>query len=333
MPNIAEVAELAGVSTATVSKYLNGVKVKAKNAAAIDAAVKKLNFHPNDFARGLRTNKSMSVGVILPELDNLFFTSIISGVDEILDAQGYSTFVCICRSDPMREKKKLDFLKRKKIDGLIAVPCSDTSDFVKGLEGIPVVLIDRLSGAGNCSCVLSDNFSAAYNATEKLISCGHSKIGVLLGPDSNYTPIERRSGFTAAMSTHMLTPEPQYIKTGAYRIDCGYSMTKELMSLDTPPTAIFATNNELTIGAVTALSELGLIPGKDISFIGFDSDTLAKAMNPALTVMVQNVGEIGRAAANNLLDQIKSESTGRSQIIRVQTEMLEGNSVCSIEKK
>ena len=327
MPNIAEVAKLAGVSTATVSKYLNGVKVKAKNAAAIDRAVKELNFHPNDFARGLRTNRSMSVGVILPELDNLFFTSIISSVDEILDAHGYSTFVCICRSDPDREKKKLDFLKRKKIDGLIAVPCSDTSDFVKGLVGIPVVLIDRLSGAGSCSCVLSDNFTAAYNATEKLISNGHKRIGVLLGPDSNYTPIERRAGFMAAMSTHSLTVDENFVKSGAYRVESGYSMTKELIGLREPPTAIFATNNELTIGAVTALSESGVTPGKDISFIGFDSDTLAKAMNPALTVMIQDVEAIGRAAANNLLDQIRGEKAGRSQIIRIQTELLDGKSI------
>ena len=327
MPNISEVARLAGVSTATVSNHLNGVRVREDNAKAIDAAVRELNYHPNDFARGLRTNKSMTVGVILPELDNLFFTSIISSVDEVLDAAGYSTLVCICHSDTEREGRKLDFLRRKKIDGLIAVPCSAASDFVRDLDGLPVVLIDRMSAIGSCCCVMSDNVSAAYGAAESLISAGHKKIGLLLGPDSNYTPIERRSGFLAACVAHNVEPRGEYIRSGSYHIESGYRMTRELLELPEPLTAIFATNKELTIGALNALSELGLTPGRDLAFIGFDGELVARAVNQPLTVVVQRVDEIGRAAADTLLSLISGEIM-QNKVIRIPTELRLGESVC-----
>lgn len=317
------------MSTATVSKYLNGVKVREDNAKAIADAVRKLNYHPNDFARGLRTNKSMTVGVILPELDNLFFTSIISSVDAVLDAAGYSTLVCICHSDAERERRKLDFLRRKKIDGLIAVPCTAASDFVRDLDGLPVVLIDRMSGIGSCCCVLSDNVSAAYGAAETLISAGHRRIGLLLGPDSHYTPIERRSGFLAACAAHNIEPCGEYIRSGPYYIESGYKMTRELLALPEPPTAIFATNNELTIGALNALSESGLTLGRDISFIGFDGELVARAVNPPITVVVQKVDEIGRAAADTLLRLICGELP-MNMVVRIPTELRRGGSICDL---
>jgi len=332
MANINEVAKLAGVSSATVSKYINGVKVKPNNAQAIDRAIDELGYRPNDFARGLRTNRSMTIGVLLPELDNLFFTSIISSVDSVLENFGYITVVCICRSDIEREHKKLDFLLCKKIDGLIAVPSSAASDFVRMVDGLPVVLIDRMAGISECACVLSDNFSASYNAAEELISNGHRHIGVLLGQDSNYTPIERRAGFIAACVSHSITVSADYIKNGNYSVRSGYEMTRQLLALPEPPTAIFATNNELTTGAVTALNEAGIIPGIDISFIGFDNLTLAMSAHPRLTVMLQQVDEIGKTAANTLLDIINGKENTPSGIIRLPTKLCRYDSVINITK-
>ena len=154
---------------------------------------------------------------------------------------------------------------------------------------------------------MSDNVSAAYGAAESLISAGHKKIGLLLGPDSNYTPIERRSGFLAACAANNIELRGEYIRSGPYYIESGYRMTRELLALPEPPTAIFATNNELTIGALNALSESGLTLGRDISFIGFDCELVARAVNPPLTVVVQRVYEIGRAAADTLLSLISGE--------------------------
>ena len=331
MTTIREVASRAGVSVATVSKYLNGVRVREKNALAIEEAVRALGFRPNEIARGLRTNRSMTVGVLLPELDNLFFTEIISNVDRVLEEAGYSTVVCVSRSDTEREERRLDFLRRKQIDGLIAVPTTSASRFVRSLGGLPTVLIDRVvTGAESESCasVLTDNFEASRSAAEELLRAGHRRIGLLTGPDSNYTPIERRAGFLAACSARGLTPDPRYLKTGDYTAEAGRRMTAELLSTDEPPTALFATNNELTEGAVRALSESGLVPGKDISFVGFDSRVLAEAYRPKLTVVLQPVEEIGRTAAHTLLRLIAGEDCGG--IIRLPASVFKGNSICQI---
>ena len=330
MATIREVARLAGVSVATVSKYLNGTKVSDANARAVEEAVRALDYKPNEIARGLRKSSSMTVGVLLPELDNLFFTQIISSVDAVLEERGYSTLVCVSRSDPEREQRRLDFLRRKQIDGLIAVPTTAASDFVTLAGDLPTVFVDRVVSAAvtsgvRCSSVLSDNFAAAYGAAEELILAGHTRIGVLLGPDSNYTPLERRAGFLAACALHEIGEGDLFLSAGAYTVEAGYRMTKELLALDDRPTALFATNNELTIGAVGAMAEAGITPGEEISFIGFDNRTLAEISHPKLTVIVQPVAEIGRRAAETLLGLIDGEEGGG--ILHLPTETIRGESV------
>lgn len=329
MANIKEVAKRAGCSAATVSKYLNGIHVKQSNAAAIDEAVAALGFKRNDIARGLRTNKSMTIGILLPQLDNMFFTSIISSIDSVLERHGYGTIVCNCRSDAARESRKLEFLLGKKIDGLIAVPCSSASEFVRRVGNLPVVLVDRMTDEGNCDCVLSDNAGAGRTAAERLIEAGHRKIGILLGPESMYTPVERRAGFMSACAEHEIKIPDEYIKTGEYNEDAGYAMTCSLLDLPVPPTAIFATNNELTVGAVTALNERGLTPGRDISFIGFDNLTLALSSRPRLTVIVQPVSQIGETAATTLLARLAGEPCGGVRCLK--TTMRDYESVVNIK--
>ncbi len=329
MANIKEVARMAGVSAATVSKYLNGIHIKKNNALAIEDAIKVLDYQRDDIARGLRTRKSMTVGVLLPELNNLFFTSIISSVDDTLEAHGYSTIVCDCKSSIEREQRRLSFLLGKRIDGLIAVPCSSASEFVAKLpENCPVVLIDRHTEGMDCDCIMSDNHAASYSAAEILIKAGHRNIGILVGPDEMYTPIERLEGFCAACSDNGISVNSTLIKKGGYDIDSGYKMTCDLLDMKNPPTAIYATNNELTIGAVTALNDRGLIVGHDISFIGFDNTVLASSSNPKITVIVQPTAEIGYTAATALLKRLKGSS--ETSVIRLPTKIIFGGSVKSI---
>ena len=330
MATIRDVARRAGVSVSTVSKYLNGTRVRGENARAVEEAVRALDYRPNEIARELRMSSAMTVGVLLPELDNLFFTQIISSVDAVLEAEGYSTLVCVSRSDPEREQRRLDFLLRKRIDGLIAVPTTSASDFVTLTRDLPTVLVDRVVSAavtsgGRCSSVLSDNFAAAFGAAEELLLAGHRRIGLLLGPDSNYTPIERRAGFFAACAARGEIPDGRYVKDGDYSVESGYRMTRELLGMPEPPTAVFATNNELTIGAAKAFAEAGIVPGEDISFIGFDNRTLSEVSHPKLTVIVQPVDEIGRTAARALLGLIGGEPGGR--IVHLPAGILRGGSV------
>lgn len=337
MANIKQVADMAGVSTATVSKYLNGVKVKDRNMIAIEEAVKNLNFSRNDIARGLRTNKSMTIGVLLPELNNMFFTSIVSSIDEAVEKHGYMTVVCSTHSDTERETSKLAFLHQKKIDGLIAVPTSDASEFLKKIDSrIPVVLIDRMPDENpenfKCDYILADNVGASENAVTLLTDNGHTKIAVLCGPEAAYTPKERLSGYIKALSKAGISCDMKYIKSGNYDIESGIRMTNELFTdsdKSSHPTAIFATNNELTVGAVIALNELGITPGKDISFIGYDSIELASAHNPKLTIVYQPINEFGTAAATALIKRMQGgEAAG---LTRLSTALIDNKSVIKIQ--
>lgn len=336
MANIKQVADMAGVSTATVSKYLNGIKIKNSNMLAIEDAVKKLNFSRNDIARGLRTNKSMTIGVLLPELNNMFFTSIVSSIDEVVENYGYITVVCSTHSDIERETAKLAFLQQKKIDGLIAVPTSTASEFLKKIDSkIPVVLIDRMPDENpeefRCDYILADNIGAARNAVNLLISFGHEKIAVLCGPESAYTPKERFSGYLQALSDAGISCDNRYVKFGNYTIESGIRMIKEIFenfeNADSSllPTAIFTTNNELTVGAVIALNDLGIIPGKDISFIGYDNLDLAFASNPKLSIVSQPISEFGILAANTLLHRMHGNPA--SGVKRLSASLIDNKSV------
>ena len=334
MANIKQVANMAGVSTATVSKYLNGIKIKEKNMLAVEDAVKALDFRRNDIARGLRTKKSMTVGILLPELNNMFFTSIVSSIDEAVERHGYGTIVCTTHSNADRETEKLQFLKQKKIDGLITAPTSDASEFLKKAgNDIPVVLIDRSADSdeikANNDFILSDNLKASREATDMFIAKGHTKIAILCGPTLSYTPRERYGGYESALEDAGIECDKRLVKFGKYDIESGITLTRELFANgDVTPTAIFATNNELTLGAVIALNELGIIPGKDISFIGFDNTELASAHNPKLTVIAQPIAEFGYTAADALLRRMNGGDA--AGVKRLSTVLIDNGSVLSV---
>ena len=167
-------------------------------------------------------------------------------------------------------------------------------------------------------------------AAEELLRAGHRRIGLLTGPDSNYTPIERRAGFLSACRAFGFSPDPRYLRSGDYTAEAGARLTRDLLALDSPPTAFFATNNELTEGCVTALAEAGLTPGRDVSFVGFDNRTLAQALRPRLTVVLQPVEEIGRRAAETLLARIAGKET--ASVLRLPASLLRGESVLRIEE-
>lgn len=328
MANIKQVAERAGVSTATVSKYLNGVKLREKNRRAIEAAIRDLDFKVNEIARGLRTNKSMTVGVLIPELDNLFATSIISVIENRVGRFGYSTMICDYQSSAALERQKLDFLLKKKVDGIIAMPTHLDAHMITQ-AAVPIVFIDRRIEGIDCDCVLADNYGAAYEATLHLIEHGHTDIGILCGPEKIYTTKERLRGYLGALGDHGIVPCARRIRFGNYDLLSGYEQTVTLMTQPDLPTALLVTNHEMTAGALLALYELELEIEKDISFIGFDNLELAQLSKPRLTIVAQPVAEIGRRAAEILIGRMQGEE--RVPVItQLPAELLRQKSVLAV---
>ena len=326
---IKDVAKLAGVSTATISKYINGISVKEQNRVRIKEAIKILDFKVNSMARGLKTNKTMTVGVLIPSLENIFATSIVSHIEHILLQNGYSTIICNYHQDIRLENIKFDFLMGKNIDGLIIMPLGLTEDRIQNAveNEIPIVLIDRPTQNKVCDVVLVDNMNASYNAVEQLVIRGNKEIGIICGPMHIYTAQERLKGYMRIHEDYGMPVDDKNIKLGDYEIQSGYDLMKEFLILEHPIDAVLVTNYEMTIGAIMAVNEMNVKIPDDLSFIGFDNQQLAKVIKPNLTVVVQPIKQIGECAADIILKRLKGDKTNYPCMLRLKTEILIGNSI------
>lgn len=299
------------------------------NREAIAHAVDQLGFRVNEIARGLKTNRSMTVGVLIPDLENVFCTSIVAHLENILQQAGYSSIVCDYRADCKLEREKLAFLANKMVDGIIYMPLGDQHDVVDRLTGggTPVILIDRpLPGLG-CDTVLVDNLNAAYNAVEHLIVHGHRRIGIISGPPGIYTAEERLKGYQRVHEDFQLVVEEELVLTGDYSLASGYRLMEAFLQREMPPSAVFVTNYEMTLGAVMALNDSPHRVPDDVSLIGFDNLQLARVVKPALSIVVQPIQQIGETAATLLLKRLKDDRAGYPAIFRLKTELISGASV------
>jgi LacI family transcriptional regulator len=326
---IKDVAKHTGLSISTISKYLNGGNVLEPNKELIEKAIQELDFKVNEMARGLKTSRSMTVGVLIPSLENIFFTSIVSHIESILLQEGYSTILCGYKESPELEEKKLQFLLDKMVDGIVMMPLFDNDDLVKMViaKGIPIVLIDRLINNVSCDVVLVDNLNASYNAVEQLIVNGHRRIGIIVGPKNIYTAQERLKGYIRVHEDYRLEIDSCLIKYGDYKIQSGYDLLQELMRIDPPPTAIYVTNYEMTVGSIIAINENNIKIPEDLSLIGFDNLDLARIVRPPLSIVVQPVKQIGETAARVLLKRLKSDLSGFPLVARLKTELLLRDSI------
>jgi LacI family transcriptional regulator len=327
-----DVAEYAGLSIATVSKYINGIKVKEENKKRIDEAIKALDFRVNEIARGLKTRKTATVGVLIPSLENIFSTSIVSKVESILLKYGYSTIVCDYRQNSKLENEKFDFLRNKQVDGIILVPYGISESKITEAvnDNVPVILIDRSIKGIDCDVVLADNLNAAYNAVELLITKGHRRIGIICGPQDIYTAQERLKGYIRVHEDYELEIDDSLIKYGDYEIQSGMELMNEFLDQENRPTAVFVTNYEMTLGAIMALNARNIKIPDEISIIGFDNIQLANVVKPRLSIVVQPMQQIGEYAASLLIKRMKGDNSGFPAMIRLKTEILEGESVAVI---
>jgi LacI family transcriptional regulator len=333
---IKDIAKLTGLGLATISSYLNGGNVREENKKKIEAAIKELNFEINEVARGLKTNKTKTIGVVIPELNNKFCTDIITVMEDILRSKGYATIVCDCRTNKDLEKRAVDFLYRKRVDGIINMPVNSDGSHLQCFQkaNIPIVLIDRKINGIDCDYVLVDNLTAVKNAVMKLIAVGHTRIGMIGGPEDVYTAQERMLGFKLALMEAGIIPEESLIEHGDYTINSGVRCIEKLIRNNKDLTAVFVANYEMTMGAVIGINELGVRIPDDISFIGFDNEEFARACKPKLTIVTQPTGEIGRNVAEIILKRIEKPANYEAadyKIIKLQTELMVGNSVKKIK--
>lgn len=325
---IRDIKEKTGLSLATISKYLNGGNVLPENRVRIEAAIKELHYEVNELARGLVTNKTKTVGVLVYSIESLFNGTLLHYIGDALRKQGYGMLICDSCEDEEIEANSLRFLVNKKVDGIIVIPVSRTSDFLKPAENanVPVVLLDRNLQDKEFDCVRIDNRMTAFRAMNSILSNHHKKIAVICS-EAEYTGVERYKGFLDAMENAGIEIPQEYRRCGRHSFDHGYKSMKALLELEVPPTAVFMTNYEITLGAVMAVNESKYRCPDDISMLGFDDLILSQVMNPKMSMVVQPMREMGERAVGMLLSRIQCEEEEAPMEIIVTARLQYGNSI------
>lgn len=332
---IRDIKEKTGLSLATISKYLNGGNVLPENRVRIEAAVKELHYEVNEIARGLVTNRTQTVGVVVYSVESLFNGTLLHHIGNALRKEKYGILICDSCNDEKIEAENIRFLLNKKVDGIIVVPVSRKSRFLKPAQdaGVPVVLMDRSFQNAEFDCVRIDNRMAAFRAVNILLENNHRKIAVICSDNVNeYTGYERYKGYLDALGQAGIEAPAQYQKLGRHSIGFGQESMRELLQLKDRPTAVFMSNYEITLGAVMALNESGMQCPKDISMLGFDDLILSHLLKPQMYMVIQPMKEMSEKAVEILLHHIRSKSKkGKKEEIPVEiimgTRIREGNSV------
>lgn len=305
--NIKDVAQLARVSSATVSRVLTGKSnVSDELHKRVMQAVKELEYHPSRVARSLRISSSQIVSLIISDIQNPFFTSLVRAVEDRANSQKYNLFLCNSDEDPTKEAVYIDLMLSEKVAGVIITPAHETCNNIQKLikANIPVVAVDRRVKNVEIDTVILDNISASYNVVKLLIENGHRHIGAVLASKEITTGYERYLGYLKALNEWNIPIDENLIRTGIPKEHLGYRYTSELLALSRPPTAILTGNNLLAIGALKAISDHQLRIPEDLSLVTFDDMEWATLIQPKITVVSQPTYEMGLTAANLILDRI-----------------------------
>ena len=338
MATIYDIAKKAGVSTATVSRVLNGVNhpIKEETKQRIFQIARELDYRPNVIAKSLAGGKSHTIALIIPSITNDFYTQICEVIEEKLEQKGYHTYLCNTRRSVEKESRYIESLIARKVDGVIFSPTrvkpEDNHVNLKNIEklkkhGIAVVAFG--SQFKGVSQIYINTYQGAFDATSYLINLGHKRISFIDGLSAG-TRKSRRRGYIKALEEAQINFDPSLVTAGNLRMEDGYSCTLELLKLKNPPTAILAANNLMAIGALKAARDKGLhVPG-DLSVIGFDDSLLSMVVDPTLTVIKQPLKEIGEAAFKLLINQLEGKQ--KLETIQLNTYIIKRES-CGIPKK
>lgn len=306
-PNIQDVAKLANVSIATVSRVINNQGgVRKVTEERIHKAIEELGYIRNAAARIMKRKETKTIGVIVPDIKNPFFPLVMAGIEQKAREKGYFTILSSTNESPIVEEKILKNFIERGVDGVIITTANESGEHLKLLQDqdIPIVAVDRSIKSFAVDTVLVDNAKGSYQAVQHLILQGHEKIAIICGPQNTTPGLERFLGYKKALENYNLPFNEQLVINGDFGEQSGYLATKALFELDDKPTAIFSSNNLMTIGCMKALDDLNWKLGQEVSFIGFDDVDIATFLTPKLSVVARPMNAIGEIAFQLLFERI-----------------------------
>ncbi|TDV56171.1 LacI family DNA-binding transcriptional regulator [Actinophytocola oryzae] len=306
MATISDVAALAGVSTATVSRALNGKStVDPVLAARVLDAVRELGYQPNGPARNLRRQEAAVLALIISDVENPFFTAIARGVEDVAHAVGYSVVLCNSDEDAEKERRYVDVAVQERAAGVIVSPTA-TASSVGALvrRGTPVVAVDRPLPDQEIDTVLVDTRQAARQATTHLIEQGYARVGCITGPAGVRTADDRLAGYRDALKAGGQRGSTRLVRRTEYKAAGAEKAAADLLGQEERPDALLVANSAMAVGVLTALRSHGLRAGRDVGVVAFDDVPWAGLVDPPMTVVAQPAYELGTVAAKLLLARI-----------------------------
>jgi LacI family transcriptional regulator len=307
MATIYEVSKLAGVSLATVSRVINNSgKVTPATREKVEAAMRELGYRPNSIAQSLASNRSNSVGVLVPELHGPFFGNMLSSIEGELRPYGKHVIITAGHSHEEKEKDSISFLASRQCDALILHVYAVTDDYVTELHeaGIRVVLIGRDIPQMAANCIFIDNEQGQYLATKSLIELGHTRLAYVAGPLWKSDGQARMAGFRRALAEYGLPFDQNCVAEGTYEEASGQRAMRRLLERRVPFTGLVCANDEMAAGAIAVVRENGKTLPHDLSIIGFDNVFFTRYMHPALSTINYPIAEMGRMAARCVLRDV-----------------------------
>ncbi|HEX6307046.1 MAG TPA: LacI family DNA-binding transcriptional regulator [Longimicrobiales bacterium] len=321
---IRDVAREAGVSVATVSRVFNDSgPVRAETRRRIREVAARLRYAPNSAARTLSTRRTQTVGVLLPDLYGEFFSEVIRGIDQVVQQRSWHLLVS-CSHDERSEIEAALRAMRGRVDGLIVMsPDLDEHRLMRNLpETLPVVLLNCEVADRRFDSLNIDNRGGAYAVVAHLLGLGHRRIGLITGPERNHDARERLRGAREALVGAGIAPAPELEIAGDFSESSGHRAVLELLALDDPPTAVFAANDSMAIGALSALGERGVHVPEQMAVTGFDDIPIARYVSPPLTTVRVSIPELGGRAVRRLFEAIEAGPSHERQQERLATTLV-----------
>jgi LacI family transcriptional regulator len=308
---MADVAALADVSTATVSRVLtNRPGVGDSTRQRVLDAVERLGYRPNAVARSLRVESTYTLGLVIGDIENPFFTELARAVEDAASAHGYSLILGNADEDAARQERYVDVLLNRRVDGLLVVPAVAQSDAI-GLavrQRAPIVFVDRELPGIDVPVVRSDGHAAMHELVEHLLSLGHRRIALISGPEQASTGMERLAAFRETLGVAGVPLPVAYVRHGDFQEASGETEMAALLALETPPTAVIAADNLMALGALRVIRRYALRIPDDIALASFDDSPWFELLDPPLTAIAQPTKELGALAVTTLLELMDRHS-------------------------